>query len=80
MTDSRPETPRALASLQSLGRRLVRADLGEHLGEHLGGALGWLGGAATVYGPVSLVVALTAWAVIGAVRFAGPRLLGGSVG
>ena len=76
MTDSRPETPRALASLPSLGRRLVRADLGEHLG----GALGWLGGAATVYGPVSLLAALTAWAVIGVARFAGPRLLGGSVG
>ena len=43
--------------------------------ERLGDGLGWLGGAATVYGPVGVVATAAMWGVISLARFAGTRLI-----
>ena len=45
------------------------------IAERLGDGLGWLGGAATVYGPVSIVTAGAMWGAISLARFAALRLL-----
>jgi hypothetical protein len=70
---------RALAardSVEGLSKLPPRHRLGAaQVAERIGDMLGWLGGVATVYGPVSVVAAGAVWGVVSVARFAALQLL-----
>ena len=75
---------RALADRDSVGGlsklpRLRRQSAAQ-VAERVGDTLGWLGGVATVYGPVSVVAAGAVWGAISLARFAALQLLASASG